>query len=257
MSPYSLSNVAFGSAPRSSSSRASSDDAKQEWHTYRIGAQPRGPPVAFGSPSQPRPSTRPAHGSRSISGRASSMRSARVRWFSVAADDERIGVRLGRGDERRPAGVAVLPRKDELRAGQDRLASAQSFERFGIAGTRGADELLRLLAELLQVHVDLPPTGPCPRLGRRRDRLVKRSFEEVGSALPADRVRPRARRASYCAATSRTYGLPRRVTAISSPAAARSMYQPKWLRNLCAPTEVEPRGIEPLTSAMPSRRSPS
>ena len=48
--------------------------------------------------------------------------------------------------------------------------------------------------------------------------------------------RPRPTRAAGCGGSRRTCGLPWRVTWIASPAAARSMYQPKRLRNSWAPT---------------------
>lgn len=86
---------------------------------------------------------------------------------------EGVHVRLGRGDERGPARIAVLAREHELGAGEDRLAPAQSLEGRRVARARSAGELLGLLAELLQVHVDLPPESPCPRLGRRRDRMCR------------------------------------------------------------------------------------
>ena len=58
----------------------------------------------------------------------------------------------------------------------------------------------------------------------------------------------------YLGPMIRTNGLPWRVTWNTSPAAARSMYQPKRSRNLLAPTtvgcgfEVELAGLEPATS---------
>jgi hypothetical protein len=117
----------------------------------------------------------------------------RARAVAVGGrENECLGVGLHGGDERRPARIAVLAREHELRAGEDRLAAAEPLKGRRIAGARGPHELLCLLAELLQVHVDLPPSGPRPRLGRRRDRLVELRFVEVGSALPADRMRPRA-----------------------------------------------------------------
>ena len=51
-------------------------------------------------------------------------------------DHERLGVRLGCGHERRPAGIPLLPRKDELRTGEDRLAASEPLDRLGVAGTR-------------------------------------------------------------------------------------------------------------------------
>jgi hypothetical protein len=77
------------------------------------------------------------------------------------------------------------------------------------------------------------------------------------------------------AATSVTCGRPCRVTTTDSPAAARSIQYPKGSRNSWAPIvctsalspcgafgsgaspEVELRGLEPLASAMPWRRSPN
>ena len=57
---------------------------------------------------------------------------------------------------------------------------------------------------------------------------------------------PGSRRSCLSAPAKRTYGRPRRWTRNSSPAAARSMYQPKRFRNSLAPTTsgVESRSGE-------------
>ena len=51
-------------------------------------------------------------------------------------------------------------------------------------------------------------------------------------------IRPHRLAALCCSAiaVSWTVGRPRLVTVMRSPASARSMYQPKWLRNSWAPT---------------------
>ena len=51
--------------------------------------------------------------------------------------------------------------------------------------------------QLVEIHVDLLPSGPCPRLGRDGDRMPNGCCVEVGSALPADRMRPRGAGRSY------------------------------------------------------------
>jgi hypothetical protein len=108
-------------------------------------------------------------------------------------EHERLGVGLRRSDERGPAGIPLLPGEDELGVGEGRLTSLQAGERVLVAGARGADELLGLLAKLLEIHCDLPPSRPAVRgLGpEKRSVSVVRPCDEVGTALPADRVRPR------------------------------------------------------------------
>ena len=88
---------------------------------------------------------------------------------------ERVGAGLGRCDEPRPAGVALLPRDHELRPREDRLAPVEPRERFRLAGARGADELLRLRPKLIEIHDDLPPRGPCPRCRAEKRSAVWRS----------------------------------------------------------------------------------
>src|SRR5439155_25656835 len=83
-------------------------------------------------------------------------------------DDEPLGVRLQRVHERGPARVPVLAGEHELRAREDRPQVAEAAERRLVSRARGAEELLRLLAELLQVHVDLLPSSPCPRSGGKK-----------------------------------------------------------------------------------------
>ena len=114
-------------------------------------------------------------------------------------DGERLGARLERRDERRPARVPGLPREDELRVGEDRLAPAEPLERVRVSPTRRLDELLRLLAKLLEIHDRPPSVEPGVRVvGReKRSAVSATSSDEVGSALPADRMRPRAHPESY------------------------------------------------------------
>ena len=99
-----------------------------------------------------------------------------------------------RCDERRPARVAVLARDHELGPCQDSLTPAEPLECFGVARLRRAKKFLRLLAQLLHVHHDLLRRGPCPRrrAGVEIAIVVSRGIE-VGTALSADRLRPRAR----------------------------------------------------------------
>src|SRR4029079_2840220 len=65
-------------------------------------------------------------------------------------------------------------------------------ERLLVVGARGANELLRLLSKLLEVHLDLLPSGPSPRRAGKRSVLHAKVLLELCSALPADRMRPHA-----------------------------------------------------------------
>jgi hypothetical protein len=65
--------------------------------------------------------------------------------------------RLHCRDERRPAAVAVVAREHRLRTGELWRQVTEARERLRIARARRARELLGLLAELLEVHVDLLP----------------------------------------------------------------------------------------------------
>ena len=151
-------------------------------------------PARLRRPSQPRPRTSRTHGSRSSSGRAARSVLGPGRAPRGRCADDLADARLGSCDERGPARVAVLAREHQLRAGEDRLAAVEPRERVGIALARGLDELLRLLAKLLQVHHDLLRRGPVSASsGGRRDRVDACRCDEVGSALPADRMRPRTR----------------------------------------------------------------
>ena len=159
----------------------------------------RPPPRPAGSvqsPSQPRPRTSPPTGSP----RAPAAPRASPRPLRAAATwrhDERVGPASAAATSAGQLAIAVLGGDDELGAGEDRLAPAEPLERIRLAGARGADELLGLLPKLIEIHDDLPPRGPCPRRRAEKRSAVVRSGGRGGSALPADRVRPRARRESY------------------------------------------------------------
>ena len=162
--------------------------------THRRGAgTSSGPPAAFGSPSQPRPRT-DSHPAVVLE-----LGVQRERPLRMAAASRHRGpdelVRTRRGcDERRPARVAVLACDHELGPRQDLLTTAEPLECFGVARLCRTEKFLRLLAQLLQVHHDLLRRGPCPR--RRAGveiAIVVRRGIEVGTALSADRLRPRAR----------------------------------------------------------------
>ena len=85
-------------------------------------------------------------------------------------EDERLGVRLRGGDERRPAREALLAGDRELGAREDRVTSAEALQRALVACSRVPHELLRLLAQLLQIHDDLPGCGPASALPGQGDR---------------------------------------------------------------------------------------
>ena len=112
---------------------------------------------------------------------------------------ECVGARLDGGNECAPARVTVLTCDGKLGARENRLAAAQPRERLRIAGSRTLEELLRLLPELLDVHDDLPPERPDVRGSGPEKRSCfdfERHLDEVGTALPADRLRPRAQATS-------------------------------------------------------------
>ena len=75
-------------------------------------------------------------------------------------------------DERRPAGEALLAREHGLGARELHRQVADPRERLRIACPRCSGELLRLLAKLFQVHVDLLPLRPVSAAGGERDRFV-------------------------------------------------------------------------------------
>ena len=104
-------------------------------------------------------------------------------------------------DQLGPARVAELGRDGVLRIRElQRIPAAhQSRQRGGVTGSGLGEQVLRLLAGLLEVGTrngdghDLLLSNPGPQHGQERS-AGHCDFVEVGSALPADRVRPRARR---------------------------------------------------------------
>ena len=92
------------------------------------------------------------------------------------------------------------------------------------------------------------PEGPLPSLHARHYTVPPYRSDPLAappaSAQGDDPGRSGSRGRSYRgvpSAVSRTYGRPLRVTRMSSPAAARSRYQPKRLRTSWAPTTVSRR----------------
>ena len=134
-------------------------------------------------------------GSASSAGRAPRSASACARRPLGRRENERLDACFRGRDQRRPARIAVLAGEHELGPSEDRLSSAEPRERRSVARAGGADELLRLLAQLLEIelHHDLPPSEPVVRVTGRetRSRVSSCRANEVGSALPADRMRPR------------------------------------------------------------------
>src|SRR5437588_637569 len=96
--------------------------------------------------------------------------------------------------DRGPAGVALVARQHELRARKTRRQAAQARNRRRVPCTRGAGEFLRLLAKLFEVHHDLLPHGPMSAAsgGKKITWCYRVVPDEVGSALSADRMRPRS-----------------------------------------------------------------
>ena len=98
---------------------------------------------------------------------------------------EGVGAGLGRCDESRPAGVALLPRdtscaraRNGSRPPAARAPPARRRARRGRAPSPAS--------KLIEIHDDLPPRGPCPRVGRRRDRCVAKRWTRW--ALPCPRT---------------------------------------------------------------------
>jgi len=98
----------------------------------------------------------------------------------------------------------VLAGEHELRARKLRRQVAETRIRRWIPCPRSTRELLGLLAKLLEIHHDLLPREPAVRgVGQEEDRLVLQVVpDEVGSALPADRMRPRSAPGTLYVATS-------------------------------------------------------
>ena len=106
--------------------------------------------------------------------------------------------------ELRPRAVAVLDCHDVLRVAQlealvraiaERLIRAS--ECFGLVGTEPAQQLLGVLAVVLEFHDVLLRLHPASASsGGERERqldVTDAARDEVGASLPADRLRPRAR----------------------------------------------------------------
>ena len=141
--------------------------------------------------------------------------------------DEGLGVRLDRHDQRGPARVPVLACQSELgvREGDalpHRRVRPNSGERLLVSRPRGARELLRLLAQLLEIHGNLLPFDPasacsggketlccydrgsrwalpCPRTGGAlaRTRTIAPQRAERPPASPDGRLLAGQRRLAY------------------------------------------------------------
>jgi hypothetical protein len=70
----------------------------------------------------------------------------------------------------------VLACNHELGAGQDRLPPSEPVEGLLVAGSRRPGQPLGLLAQLLEIHHDLPPSTPDVRVSgpEKEDRSDKR-----------------------------------------------------------------------------------
>src|SRR5205085_7434745 len=96
-------------------------------------------------------------------------------------------------DERRPAFVAVLAREDELCACQPQRQVAEPRQRVDIAAARRADELLCLLAKLLEVHADLLREAGSAAAGKRKHEASGCCARRWAQPFPRTRARPPAR----------------------------------------------------------------
>jgi hypothetical protein len=109
----------------------------------------------------------------------------------------------------------------QLRAGQTDWQIPEPIQRLRIPGACCADELLGLLAELLEIHIDLLPKELVSAASRKKTETDYSTTVKAGTALRADRRRPSAPPRLYTATAgpARKVGNRRRpsVTNPSSP----------------------------------------